>query len=323
MSPLIFIQLILTGAIRSGTSVLYAVLGETVSEKAGVVNLGTEGCMLMGACVGFIVTFQTGSPLLGVMAGGLAGGLLSLAHGYLVIECGANQLASGLAILFFGLGLTALIGRDYVKQNIVGFDPIQIPVLSDLPFFGPILFKHDIMTYVGFLIAPVLWFLMYRTQWGLSLRAVGESRSVAFSTGRNPGRIAFTAVFIGGVLSGLGGAQLSVAFTHFWVENMTQGAGFIAVSLVIFGMWHPIRAISGALIYGGAYSLQLQLQTMGVGVSPFLLQMLPYVLTLAVLLAFGKASRRALPSELGLAFRRETASTRNFLTRLVRVKAVD
>lgn len=305
MSLILFIQLILTGAVRSGTSVLYAVLGETVSEKAGIVNLGTEGCMLMGACVGFIVTFQTGSPWAGVIAGGLAGGLLSLAHGYLVINCGANQLASGLTILFFGLGLTALIGRDYVKQNIVGFNTIDIPVLSDLPFFGPVLFRHDIMTYIGFLISPLLWFVMYRTQWGLSLRAVGESRSVSFSTGRSPARIAYSAVFIGGVLSGLGGAQLSVAFTHFWVEGMTQGAGFIAVALVIFGLWHPIRAISGALIYGGAYALQLQLQTMGVGLSPFLLQMLPYVLTLLALLAFGKASRRAMPSELGLAFNRD------------------
>ena len=306
MSPFLFIQLILTGAVRSGTSVLYAVLGETVSEKAGVVNLGTEGCMLMGACIGFIVTFQTGNPWLGVLAAALAGGVLSLAHGYLVIGCGANQLASGLAILFFGLGLTALIGRDYVKQNIVGFNAIPIPFLSDIPFIGPILFKHDIMTYLSFLISPILWFLIYRTEWGLSLRAVGESRSVAFSTGRNPGRIAYVAVFIGGALSGLGGAQLSVAFTHFWVEGMTQGVGFIAVALVIFGMWHPIRALSGALLYGGAYALQLQLQTMGVGVSPFLLQMLPYALTLVVLLAFGKASKRALPSELGLAFRRES-----------------
>lgn len=304
MDPITFISLVLTGAIRSGTSVLYGVLGETVSEKAGIVNLGTEGCMLMGACVGFIVTFQTGSPWLGILAAGLAGGLLSLAHAYLVIGCGANQLASGLATLFFGLGLTALIGRDYVKQNIVGFDVIPIPFLSDIPVLGQILFKHDIMTYIGYLIGPALWFVIYRTQWGLSLRAVGESRSVAYSTGRSPARVAYIAVVVGGILAGLGGAQLSVAFTHFWVEGMTQGAGFIAVALVIFGMWHPVRAISGALLYGGAYSLQLRLQTMGVGVSPFLLQMLPYVLTLIVLLAWGKASRRAMPSELGLPFRR-------------------
>jgi simple sugar transport system permease protein len=302
MDPITFIQLILTGAIRSGTSVLYAVLGETVSEKVGVVNLGTEGSMLMGACIGFIVTFQTGNPWLGVLAAGLAGGLLSLLHAYLVIGCGANQLASGLAMLFLGMGLTALFGRTYVKENIEGFNLIAIPILSNIPFIGPILFKHDIMTYLGYLIGPALWFVMYRTKWGLSIRAVGESRAVAFSTGRNPTRIAYLGVFVGGVLAGFGGAQLSVAFTHFWVENMTQGAGFIAVALVIFGMWHPIRAIFGALLYGGAFALQLTLQTMGVGIPPSLLQMLPYVLTLVVLLAWGKASKRAMPAELGLPF---------------------
>jgi ABC-type uncharacterized transport system permease subunit len=306
MDPLLFIQLVLTGSIRSGTSVLYAVLGETVSEKVGVVNLGTEGSMLMGACAGFIVTFHTGNPWLGLLVAGMAGGLLSLGHAYLVISCGANQLASGLAMLFLGLGLTALLGRDYVKESIVGFNPIPIPFLSDIPFIGRILFNHDIMTYVGFLIAPALWFLMYRTRWGLSLRAVGESRAVAFSTGRNPVRIAYTGVLIGGILAGLGGAQLSLAFTHFWVENMTQGAGFIAVALVIFAMWHPIRAIFGALLYGGAYSLQLTLQTMGVGIPPSLLQMLPYVLTLVVLLAWSNASKRALPAELGRPFSAQT-----------------
>jgi general nucleoside transport system permease protein len=306
MSPILFIQLVLTGAIRSGTSVLYTIFGETVSEKAGIVNLGAEGSMLMGACTGFIVTFQTGNPWLGILVAAIAGGLLSMAHAYLVINCGANQLASGLATLFLGMGLTALIGRDYVKQNIVGFDPIAIPVLSDIPFLGQILFKHDILTYIAYLIGPALWFVMYRTRLGLALRAVGESRSVAFSTGRNPALIAYIAVFVGGMLAGLGGAQLSVAFTHFWVEGMTQGAGFIAVALVIFGMWHPIRAILGALIYGGAYSLQLKLQTMGIGISPYLLQMLPYLLTLVMLLVWGKASKRAMPAELGLPFQKQS-----------------
>jgi simple sugar transport system permease protein len=299
------ISLVLVNAIRAGTSILYAVLGETVSEKAGIVNLGTEGCMLMGACVGFIVTYQTGSPWIGMLAGALAGGVLSLAHAYLVISCGANQLASGLAVLFFGLGLTALLGQNYVSVNINGFNPVPIPILSSIPFLGPILFNHDVMTYIGYLVGPVLWFVIYRTKWGLSLRATGESRSVAYSTGRNPALIAYAAVFVGGTLAGLGGVQLSVAFTHFWVENMVQGAGFIAVALVIFGMWHPLRAILAALVYGGAYALQLQLQTMGVGIAPSLLQMLPYVLTLVILLAWGKASRRAMPSELGVPFRRE------------------
>ncbi|MEP7287400.1 MAG: ABC transporter permease [Chloroflexota bacterium] len=303
MDPIFFLQLVLVGAVRSGTSVLYAVLGETINEKAGIVNLGTEGSMLVGACTGFIVTYQTGNPWLGILVAAFAGGLLSLMHAYLVVTCGANQLASGLAILFFGLGLTALIGREYVKLNIVGFDPIAIPILSKLPFIGPILFNHDILTYIAYLMGPIIWFVMFRTRWGLALRAVGESRSVAFSTGRNPARIAYIALFFGGMLAGLGGAQLSVAFTHSWVEGMTNGAGFIAVALVIFGMWHPIRAIAGALLYGGSYSLQLKLQTLGFGISPYLLQMLPYVLTLAILLLWGQASKRATPAELGSPFR--------------------
>jgi general nucleoside transport system permease protein len=306
MNPILFLQLVLTGAVRSGASILYSVLGETVSEKAGIVILGTEGCMLMGACTGFIVTYQTSNPWLGVLAGALAGGLLSLAHAYLVINCGANQLASGLATLFFGLGLTALLGRDYVKLNIEGFNVLPIPFLSDIPFIGPILFKHDILTYLAGLVAVAMWFIMYRTRWGLSLRAVGESRAVAFSTGRNPILVAYIAVFCGGVLAGVGGVQLSIAFTHFWVEGMTQGAGFIAVALVIFGMWHPLRAIAGALLYGGAYALQLNLQTLGIGISPYLLQMLPYALTLVILLVWGRASKRALPAELGLPFQRST-----------------
>ncbi len=302
MDPFMFIQFVLTGAIRSSTPVLYAVLGETVSEKAGVINLGVEGSLLMGACVGFIVTVQTGSGWLGAGAGALAGGLLSLLHAYLVISARANQLASGLTIMFLGLGLTGLIGRPYVNAQIVGFNIYPIPVLSQIPFLGPIFFNHDPLTYIGYLLVPAIWFFLFRTRWGLSLRAVGESRSTAFSTGRNPALIAYGAVFFGGLMSGLGGAQLSVAYTHFWVENMTQGAGFIAVALVIFGMWHPVRAVGGSLLYGGAVALQ----PLGVSISPFFLQMLPYLLTLAILLFWARASNRATPAELGKIFTRQS-----------------
>lgn len=302
MDPILFIQFVLTGAMRSATPVLYTALGETVSEKAGIVNLGAEGSMLMGACVGFIMTSQTESALVGVAAGALAGGILSLFHAYLVITCRANQLASGLTIMFFGLGLTGLIGRPYVSAQIEGFNVMPIPLLSDIPFFGKIFFQHDPLTYIGYLLIPAIWFFMYKTRWGLSLRAVGESRSAAFSTGRNPSLIAYAAVFFGGVMAGLGGVQLSVAYTHFWVEGMTQGAGLIAVAFVIFGMWHPVRTALGALLYGGAVSLQLQLQTLGIGISPFFLQMLPYILTLVVLMVWARASNRATPAELGRVF---------------------
>jgi general nucleoside transport system permease protein len=306
MDPFMFIQFVLTGAIRASTPVLYTALGETVSEKAGIVNLGAEGSMLMGACIGFIVTSQTGSGWLGAAAGAAAGGLLSLLHAYLVINCRANQLASGLTVMFFGLGLTGLIGRPYVSAQIEGFNVLPIPMLSDIPFIGKIFFQHDLMTYLAYLLIPAIWFFLYKTRWGLSLRAVGESRITAFSTGRNPALIAYGAVFFGGLMAGLGGAQLSVAYTHFWVEGMTQGVGLIAVAFVIFGMWHPVRTAVGALLYGGAVSLQLQLQTLGIGISPFFLQMLPYVLTLAILMVWARASNRAMPGELGHIFTRQT-----------------
>lgn len=304
MDPIMFTQFVLTGSIRSGTSVLYATLGETVTERSGIINLGTEGCMLMGACFGFITTAQTGNPFLGVLAALAAGGALSLIHAFLVIERKANQLASGLAVMFFGLGLTALVGRPYVGQNIGGLNPVEIPLLSDIPFLGQILFKQDILTYLVYFMGPLIWWVMYRTRWGLSLRAVGESPEVAFSTGRNPRLIQYSTVFFGGMMSGLGGAQLSLAYTHSWVENMTSGRGFIAVALVIFALWHPLRAIAGALLFGGATSLQLQLQTLGVGVSQFVLDMLPYLVTLAILLIWSQQGKRAVPAGLAVVFRR-------------------
>jgi simple sugar transport system permease protein len=304
MEVLLFIQFVLTGAIRSGTAVLYATLGETVTERAGVTNLGTEGCMIMGACFGFKVAADTGNLFLALLAAGLAGGALSMIHAYLVIHRGANQLASGLALGFFGLGLTALIGRPYVSQNITGLDAVPIPLLADIPFAGPILFNHDILTYLAYLIGPLIWLFLYRTRWGLSLRAVGESADVAFSTGRNPALIQYAAVGFGGIMSGLGGAQLSLALTQTWVEGMTAGYGFIAVALVIFATWQPLRAMLAAFLFGGAVALQFQLQSMGVQIPPYFLLMLPYLLTLAILLFAGQKNRYATPAGLAQVFQR-------------------
>jgi simple sugar transport system permease protein len=304
MEFLMFIQFVLTGAVRSGTSVLYATMGETVSENAGVTNLGTEGCMVMGACFGFKIAADTGSLTLAILAAALAGGAISLIHAFLVITRGANQLASGLALGFFGLGLTALIGRPYVSQNVQGLDTIPIPFLADIPGLGPILFQHDLLTYTGYLLGPLIWLFLYRTRWGLSLRAVGESPTVAFSTGRNPALIQYGAVAVGGMLAGLGGAQLSLGLTQTWVEGMTSGYGFIAVALVIFATWHPLRAILGAFLFGGAVSLQFQLQSMGVQVPPYFLLMLPYLLTLAILLIWGRKNRSAAPASLAEVFQR-------------------
>lgn len=288
----------LTGAVGPGISVLYATYGELIIERAGRINLGTEGSMLMGACFGFIATVETGSASAGVLAGMVAGSGLSLILAYLVIYRDTNQLATGFALTLFGAGITAYAGRDYVDSTIGGLNPIPIPLLSDIPEIGKALFQQDILAYVAYALGPLLWAGLYYTRLGLSLRAVGESADVAFAAGRNPQVIQISAIALGGALAGLGGAQLSLGLTHTWSEGMTVGRGFVAVGLVIFGMWSPLRAMVGALLFGGAIGLQLQLQTVGAPVSPFILDMLPYLVILLVMALWSSASARAMPEGL-------------------------
>jgi general nucleoside transport system permease protein len=298
-----FVIAVCTGAIRAGTSVMYASLGEVIAQRAGIINLGVEGCMLAGACAGYIVAAETGSAFLGIVAAFLAGGLLASVHAFLVVTRGANQLASGLALMFFGLGSTAFFGRPYVNVQITPLPNVAIPVLSDLPYVGSLLFDHDVLTYAVVPIAALLWWVVFRSRWGVMLRAVGESAESAFAVGLNPARIQYAAVMFGGGLAGLGGAQISLSYAATWVEDLTQGRGFIAVALVIFAMWNPLRAVVGALLFGGAIALQLQLQARGVGISPFLLDMTPYLLTILVLLVWAQRGRDAFPAGLNKVFR--------------------
>jgi simple sugar transport system permease protein len=288
----------LTGAVGPGISVLYATYGEVITEKAGRINLGIEGSMLMGACFGFAATVETGNVLAGVLAGALAGMVLSLIHAYLVVFRGTNQLATGLAVTLFGAGVTAYAGRGYVGSSIGGLDPVAIPILAGLPVLGKALFRQDLLAYSAYALGPVLWAFLRYTRWGLSLRAVGESASVAYAAGRNPARWQVAAIAAGGLLAGLGGAQLSLALTHSWTEGMTAGRGFIAVALVIFGMWSPVRAMMGAFLFGGAIGLQLQLQSIGAPISPFILDMFPYAITLGVLAVWTGAALRSMPEGL-------------------------
>jgi ABC-type uncharacterized transport system permease subunit len=293
---------ILTGAIRSGTSVMLASQGELVSERAGVINLGTEGSMLAGALGGFVVTVWTGSPWLGALAGGMCGLMIASIHAFLVLSCGANQLATGLTIMFFGMGVTAFFGRDFVSQQIVGFNPVALPILSDIPFLGPILFNHDPLTYLSILLVPLLWYLIFRTRVGVILRTAGEREEVLFASGINPKLVRYLAVLAGGFLAGLGGAQLSIAFTHSWVENMVAGRGVVAVALVIFASWKPSRAMLGAYLFGAAQALQLTVQQQGLAISPFFLFMLPYLLTLLALLIVERRKQSQTPEALGRVF---------------------
>jgi ABC-type uncharacterized transport system permease subunit len=298
----VFVEQVLVGAVRSTASLLFAAQGELLAERSGVINLGTEGCMITGALAAFAVTVTTGNPLLGVVAGALAGALPALLHALLVIKRGTNQLATGLAITFLCLGVTAAAGSSYVDRSIEPLDRVPIPGLSDIPFVGPILFNHDALTYAALLLGPLLWVVLYRTRWGLILRATGERPEVTFAYGHSPDRVQLVAVVLGGALAGLGGAQLVLAYTLAWVENITLGRGFVAVAIVIFAAWKPLRATLGAFVFGVAVSLQLRLQATGVEISSFLLGMLPYVLTLLVLVLASSRRVQHMPSGLRSVF---------------------
>jgi len=294
---------ILAGAILSGTSLLYAALGETIGERAGIVNLGLEGILLIGASVGFAVTAATGSAWWGLPAAAAAGAASNLLFGWLVVARRANQLASGLAMMFLGFGVSALVGARWVGAVIVGLPKWRPPLLGTLPWVkSSTLFHYDVLTWLALPVALLLWWVLFRTRWGLRVRAVGESPTATYAAGIDPSALQYQALAAGGALGGVAGAHLSLSLTLTWAEYMTAGRGFIAIALVIFSKWDPLRAVAGALLFGGAEALQLQLQARGVEISPFLLEMSPYVLTLVVLLAWGGSRRLAAPASLGRTF---------------------
>jgi general nucleoside transport system permease protein len=294
---------VLAGAILSATSLLYATLGETIVERSGIVNLGLEGLLLIGASVGFAITAATGNAWFGLAAAAIAGALANLLFGWLVVSRKANQLASGLAMMFFGFGVSALVGAPYVGAVITGLTKWRPSWLAGLPWVeGTTLFRYDILTWLAVPAAVLVWWALFKTRWGLGVRAVGENPAAAFAAGRNTAALQYQALSFGGVLAGLAGAHLSLSLALSWVEFMTAGRGFIAIALVIFSKWHPLRAIAGALLFGGAEALQLQLQARGTEISPFFLDMIPYVLTILVLLAWGGSRRLAAPASLGRTF---------------------
>jgi len=287
-----FAAAVLASSVLSGTSLLYATLGELVGERAGIVNLGVEGVMLIGASVGFAACALAGDPYVGVAAAALAGLAANLLLGFVVIARRANQLAAGLTLLFFGLGASALIGRPFIGALVTGLPRLALPGLGGF----------DALVWLALPTALLLWFLLFRTRWGLALRAVGEDPAVAFAAGRRPELLQYQALALGGLLGGIGGAHLSIALTLTWDEGMTAGRGFIAIALVIFAKWNPLWAVAGALVFGGAEALQLQLQARGTTLSPFLMTMIPYLLTLLVLVVWGWNRRSAAPAALGRNF---------------------
>jgi general nucleoside transport system permease protein len=291
-----FIIGVLVSSILSGTSLLYATLGELIGERSGIVNLGLEGIMLIGAATGFAATAWSGDPYVGLLAAALAGTASNLIFAFLVIGRRANQLASGLSLMFFGFGLSALVGRPFAGSLITGLPRLSLPGFGGL---GGRLLSYDILVWLAVPAAVLTWGLLFRTRWGLGLRAVGESPAVAYAAGYRPALLQYQALGLAGMLGGIAGAHLSIALTLTWAEGMTAGRGFIAIALVIFARWNPLWAIVGALLFGGAEALQLQLQAAGADVSPFLMNMVPYLLTLLVLIAWGFNRQSAAPAALG------------------------
>ena len=298
---------VLTGAVRGGTPILYAAIGESIGETAGVVNLGTEGSMLVGALAAYAITANTGNPWIGVLAGAAAGAALALVHAYFVLHRGANQLATGLVVLFLGLGLTSLFGAAYVSREVHSFTTWNIPLLSRIPAVGEILFQHDPLTYGTFLLVPAAWFVLRRTGIGLLVRGAGERSEVLATYGHNVRLVQYLAVVTGGMLAGIGGAQLSTAYANAWFENMTQGRGFVAVAVVIFAARKPLAAMGGSYLFGAALALSPALQARGWSINQFALDSLPYLAVLVVLLLLGKKRAAEAPEGLQKVFEMSTA----------------
>ncbi len=274
---------IFSGAIRSGTPIAFAAIGETLAERAGVMNLGLEGLMLIGALVAVVVQVETGFPWLAVFAAGVAAATLSALHAFMTVCLNSNQIISGIALSIVGTGLSGLLGRPYVGVRFQGISDWNIPLLKDAPFFGRVLFGHDPLVYLAVLTAVALWLVLYHTSFGLQVRAVGEEPYAAFAQGVPVRRTRTLAVILGGFLAGIGGAHLSLAYTQLWAEGMTAGQGWMAVGLVVVAGWHPVRALFAAFLFGALRVLHPHLQASGITVSPYLIAMLPYIFAVLAL----------------------------------------
>jgi simple sugar transport system permease protein len=295
------VQQALVGGVDAGTIILLPALGELIGQRAGVINLGTEGAMLAGALTAFATAVNTGSVWTGVLAGAVAGSALGLIHSWLVVRRGADQLASGLVLWFLAVGMTSIFGADYVGQSVTPLPTKNIPGLSKIPWLGPILFQHDVLVYIAFLLVPAIWFILWRTRIGLVVRAAGERPEVVATTGGRPQLVQMAAVTIGTALGGLGGAQLSVAYVGNWTDDMTNGYGFVAVAVVLFAAWKPSRVVFGALLFGVALASASVLQAHGVAINQYLLDALPYLITLVAYLVVARSNGSDAPEALSRA----------------------
>ena len=293
--------LLIASLMVAATPLLLAAIGELVVEKSGVLNLGVEGMMITGAIAGFAAAVETGSPLLGFVAAAVAGAVLSLLFVVLTQLALANQVASGLALTLFGLGLSALMGQRYVGVKPPQMSRIDIPLLSDLPVVGRILFGHDVILDFGVALTAAVWIVLKFTRAGLILRAVGENHEAAHALGYKVVKIRTLAILFGGACAGLGGAYISLIRVPQWTEGMTAGIGWIALALVVFASWKPWRALLGAYLFGGITVLQLNLQAAGVAIPVEYLAMSPYLITILVLVILS-ADKSSAPASLGRSF---------------------
>jgi len=289
--------------ITAATPLLIAALGELVSERSGVLNLGVEGMMAMGAACAFAAAILTGSSGLGVIAGVLAGMSLAALFALMTLGFAANQVACGLALTILGLGLSGLLGADFVGARRDAMPTVSIPGLTGLPFVGPILFGQNIFVYASFALVAAVWWFLFRTRAGLALRAVGDNHVSAHTLGEKVLRVRLGAVLFGGACAGLAGAYLSLVYTPFWVEGMTAGRGWIALAIVVFSSWLPGRLVIGAYLFGSVSILQLYAQGAGVGLPSQLMTSLPYLATILVLVVIaGTRTRARAPACLGVPF---------------------
>ncbi|KQV50342.1 ABC transporter permease [Pelomonas sp. Root1217] len=300
------IALLIAATLSAGTVLAIAGLGLLINERAGIVNLGAEGLMLVAAIAGFATAVHTGSDLLGFLAGLGAGAVLSLFLGLLVIWLNTNQYATGLALSLFGAGFSAFVGIEYTQQRLTERSHWAVPGLADLPVVGKALFEHHPAVYLAMALAVALHFFLYRTRAGLVLRAVGESPESAHALGYPVRRIRLAAVAAGGALCGLAGAYLSLVYTPLWVEGMVAGKGWIALALTTFATWRPARVLLGAYLFGGVTMLQFHLQSEGIAISSHWLSMLPYLATIAVLVLISRNPawiKANMPASLGKPFK--------------------
>jgi ABC-type uncharacterized transport system permease subunit len=297
ISPVLLVASLMVAA----TPILLAAVGELVAEKAGVLNLGVEGMMIIGAVSGFAVAVETGSPVLGFIAAALGGAALALLFVVLTQVALANQVASGLSLTLFGLGISALIGQSYIGVRPPPTARLDIPILSDLPVIGPILFSHDVILYLGIALVAAVWAVLKYTRVGLILRAVGENHDAAHALGYKVVRVRTLAILFGGACAGLGGAYISLVRVPQWTEGMTAGAGWIALALVVFSGWKPERVIVGAYLFGGITVLQLNLQAAGIAIPVEYLAMSPYIITILVLVVLS-TDKSGAPASLGRSF---------------------